>query len=317
VSTFDTCVERITGGPPVSLGIRRLQVNVGPRCNQSCVHCHLEASPARFERMKWSVMELVLEAAARVGCELLDITGGAPELHPDLRKFIAHARDAGLPVQVRTNLTALVEPGLRSLAAFFRDHGVRLAASLPCYLEENVRAQRGDGVYRKSMEALRRLNALGYGSDPALPLDLVCNPGGPMLPPEQSRLEAIYREELGRRFGICFSRLFTVANMPVGRFLTTLREQGREIEYFQLLKRSFNAETLPGLMCRHQLSVGWDGRLYDCDFNLALGRTVGRGAPDHIRGFDLSALRGRTIVTGEHCFGCTAGFGSSCGGALA
>jgi radical SAM/Cys-rich protein len=299
-----------------SLEIRTLQINLGLRCNQRCHHCHLEASPNRTEMMEWDTMALILEAARSSACPLIDLTGGAPELNPHFRKFIVELRKMGCPVQVRTNLTVLLEPGMEGTPEFLRDHEVQLVASLPCYLEENVCAQRGEGVYAKSIAAIRRLNALGYGIRPNLPLRLVYNPGGPFLPPEQSPLEADYRRELGEHHGIFFSRLFTIANMPIGRFLRILRSQKQEKEYLKLLQKSFNPSTLDGLMCRHQISVGWNGMLYDCDFNLALSLPVNHGAPDHIRGFSPSDLLRRRIVTGMHCFACTAGFGSSCGGAL-
>ena len=199
---------------------------------------------------------------------------------------------------------------------FYQDHQVRLAASLPCYLEENVSTQRGEGVLERSIEALGRLNALGYGSDPELGLDLVYNPGGPHLPGDQSELEDTYRRELSDRFDITFTRLRTITNMPIGRFLELLRREDGEREYMQLLRGSFNPMTMDGLMCRHQITVGWNGSIYDCDFNLALGLTVNRGAPDHVRDFDRGALAGRRTATGAHCFGCTAGSGSSRGGAL-
>jgi radical SAM/Cys-rich protein len=191
-----------------------------------------------------------------------------------------------------------------------------LVASLPCYLEENVSAQRGKGVYEKSIAAIKRLNNMGYGFDTALPLNLVYNPGGPFLPPSQSALEKDYRRELGRHFNITFNRLLTIANMPLGRFRADLSRRDQEQTYLQLLRKSFNPDTLSGLMCRHQISIGWDGTLYDCDFNLALGLAVDHGAPNHIKSFRLSDLSLRRIVTGEHCFGCTAGSGSSCAGAL-
>jgi radical SAM/Cys-rich protein len=261
-------------------------------------------------------MQLVLEASKKAGCQLADLTGGAPELHPHFRRFVAALRQEGLSVQVRTNLTVLLEPGMEEMPEFFRAHRVRLVASMPCYLEENVRAQRGVGTYEKSVAAIKILNALGYGSDPELPLNLVYNPGGPFLPPPQSALEEDYRRELGRRFNITFTRLLTITNMPLGRFRAELiRKKGKE-DYMQLLRESFNPHTVKGLMCCHQLSVGWDGTLYDCDFNLALGLPVNHGAPDHIRFFRPKELRTRRVVTGEHCFACTAGAGSSCGGAL-
>jgi radical SAM/Cys-rich protein len=225
-------------------------------------------------------------------------------------------RDQGHPVQVRTNLAIVFEPGMEGYPEFYREHRVSLVGSMPCYLEENVRAQRGEGVYEKVAGSIRRLNALGYGADPGLPLDLVYNPGGPFLPPDQLALESDYRRELRARFGIGFTRLLTITNMPIGRFLDDLEEQGGAREYRELLEASFNPMTLDGLMCRQQISVGWDGRLYDCDFNLALRLPMGNGWPQRIEAFSRGALRGRRILTGEHCFGCTAGCGSSCGGAL-
>jgi radical SAM/Cys-rich protein len=300
-----------------SVDIEILQVNLGLRCNQECHHCHLEASPLRQEMMGWPTMELVLEAARGVRCRLVDLTGGAPELNSYLLPFLEALRREGHSVQVRTNLTVLSEPGLEDLPDFFRDLQIQLAASMPCYLEENVRAQRGRGAYEKSITAIRRLNALGYGLRPDLPLNLVYNPGGPFLPPSQRVLEEDYRRELGERFGISFTRLLTITNMPLGRFKGELRRQKQEGQYLRLLRESFNPQTVNGLMCRHQLSVGWNGTLYDCDFNLALGLPVNHGAPDHIRSFKGANLVSRRIVTGEHCFACAAGSGSSCAGALA
>jgi radical SAM/Cys-rich protein len=202
------------------------------------------------------------------------------------------------------------------LPEFFREHQIQLVASMPCYLEENVCAQRGNGVYEKSIAAMKRLNILGYGSGDTLPLSLVYNPGGPFLPPSQANLEGDYRRELGLRFGIQFTHLLTITNMALGRFEKKLDRENQRRSYLQLLHDSFNPDTVGGLMCRHQISVGWDGTLYDCDFNLALRLPVNHGAPDHIRSFSPEELRTRRIVTGEHCFGCTAGAGSSCGGAL-
>jgi radical SAM/Cys-rich protein len=304
-----------------SVGLRServeiLQVNLGLRCNQQCVHCHLGASPERTEMMPWATMELVLEASRKAGCRLVDLTGGAPELNPFFRGFVVALRRQGLPVQLRTNLTVLVEPGMEEMPGFLWENQVQLVASMPCYLEKNVRAQRGDGTYEKSVKAIRALNRLGYGVDPALPLRLVYNPGGAFLPPPQTALEEDYRRELGQRFGIRFSGLLAITNMPLGRFRNELDRKGERKGYFRLLRDAFNPKTVPGLMCRRHLSVGWDGRLYDCDFNLALGLPVNHGAPDHIRNFEPEELRLRRIVTGEHCFGCTAGAGSSCGGSL-
>lgn len=296
--------------------IEILQVNLGLRCNQQCIHCHLEASPRRTEMMDWPVMELVLEAASYVRPRLVDLTGGAPELNPRFRRFVTALREGGHAVQVRTNLTVLLEPGMGDLPEFFREHQIQIIASLPCYLEENVCAQRGDGAYERSIAAIKRLNTLGYGSEGTLLLSLVYNPGGPFLPPSQTSLEGDYRRELGHRFGIRFTHLLTLTNMVLGRFEKKLDRENQRRGYMQLLRDSFNPRTVGGLMCRHQISVGWDGTLYDCDFNLALGLPVNHGAPDHIESFRPEKLRTRRIVTGEHCFGCTAGSGSSCGGAL-
>ena len=296
--------------------IRVLQANLGFLCNLQCRHCHVEGSPEREEVMSGETVEQVLAALRQLSGVLLDLTGGAPELNPQFRHLVSAARAGGHPVQVRTNLSVLFEPGMEDLPRFFRDHQVQLVASLPCYLEENVCAQRGIGVFQRAVEAIRTLNELGYGTDPALPLDLVYNPGGPFLPPDQLSLEADYRRELHAQFGLRFNRLLTIANMPIGRFLEDLEREGKAERYRGLLEASFNPLTLDGLMCHHQLAVAWDGTLYDCDFNLALGIPVAYGAPDHISRFDRHALATRRVVTREHCFGCTAGSGSSCGGAL-
>ena len=314
---FERQVASVTGDYLSSLELDVVQVNVGLRCNQQCRHCHVGASPQRTEVMDWPTMEQVIEACRRVGSRLVDLTGGSPEMNPHFRRFVAAFRAEDFAVQVRTNLTALLEPGNEDLPAFLRDHQVQIVASMPCYLEQNVDAQRGKGAYAKSIETIKWLNALGYGRDPALALNLVYNPAGPLLPPPQDKLEADYRRELHEHFGIVFTRLLTITNMPIGRFQQELRRQGEEGKYMRLLKDAFNPDTLDGLMCRHQLSIGWDGTLYDCDFNLALGLPIDHGAPDHVGRFNAQVLKSRRIVVGEHCFGCTAGAGSSCGGALA
>jgi radical SAM/Cys-rich protein len=316
MNAFEKSIAAAGGVGLYSQGLETLQVNVGIKCNQQCSHCHQEASPERREMMDWPIMEEVLRAAEEVRPRLVDLTGGAPELNPHFRPFVAALRKQGHPVQVRTNLTVFFEPEMEDLPRFFHEHQVQLVASLPCYLQENVCAQRGEGVYRKSIEAIRALNRLGYGSRPELSLNLVYNPGGPFLPPAQSALEEDYRRELGSRFGIVFTRLLTITNVPLGRFRNELRRQKQESEYLRLLRDSFNPLTVPALMCRHQVSVGWEGTLYDCDFNLALGLPVNHGAPDHILSFKPQELESRRIVTGEHCFACAAGAGSSCAGAL-
>jgi radical SAM/Cys-rich protein len=316
MNDFDRQVSGERGTGLQSLGLDILQVNVGLLCNQECRHCHLECSPRRSERMEWETMEGILEAAAEINCSLVDLTGGAPELNPFFRRFVDELHSRNLTVQVRTNLTALRERGNEDLPEFLRERGVRLVGSMPCYLEENVRGQRGQGVYEKSIAAIRMLNQTGYGIDPDLPLALVYNPGGPFLPPSQAALEEEYRRELWERFQIRFTRLLTIANLPLGRFLRDLEARSETGAYIRLLRESFNPLTVDKLMCRHQISVGWNGTLFDCDFNLALGYPVNHGAPDHIRSFRTEALSKRRIVTGEHCFACTAGAGSSCGGAL-
>ena len=317
MNDFDKKVEEITGGSLQSAEISLIQANLGLICTLECSHCHLACSPSRKEMMEWSIMEQVIEIARSLSsCELVDLTGGSPELVPHFRRLVSELRSEGLNVQVRTNLVVHLEPGMESTAEFLAENKVALVASLPCYLKENVDAQRGTGVYQKSIEVIRRLNALGYGCNPDLPLNLVYNPGGASLPPDQQALEADYKRELGNRFGISFTNLLTMTNMPIGRFHQQLSRQRKRQGYFDLLKKSFNPWTIEGLMCRYQICVRWDGTLFDCDFNLALGLPVDHGAPDHISRFESSAMRYRMIVTGEHCFGCTAGCGSSCLGAL-
>jgi len=297
--------------------INVIQVNVGLRCNQCCAHCHLSASPESTESMDLSTMDRILEIADKVHPATVDITGGAPELNPHLRTFIEALTERDIEVQVRTNLTALVERPNEGIMNFFRDQRVKLVGSLPCYMEENVTAQRGEGVYERSVETIHKLNELDYGIQGGLTLNLVYNPGGAFLPGDQKSLEADYRRELQDRFGITFTGLFTITNMPIGRFSEVLVRKNRFEKYLKLLKDSFNPGTVKGLMCRNQISIGWDGSLYDCDFNLALDLAMNHGAPDHIDRWNLESVRKRRIVTGDHCFGCTAGCGSSCGGALA
>jgi radical SAM/Cys-rich protein len=294
-----------------------IQINIGLRCNQNCAHCHLSATPESTEIMDLDTMEKVLDITETVRPVFVDITGGAPELNPNLQGFIQALHEQGARIQLRTNLTALVDPSNEGLMEFLKERGVRLVGSLPCYLEENVRAQRGQGVYERSIEAIKKLNRLGYGVEDGLMLNLVYNPGGAFLPAEQASLEADYRRELKDRFGITFTNLFTIANMPIGRFSELLVKKNRLEKYMKLLKDSYNPDTVHGLMCRNQISIGWDGSLYDCDFNLALDLSMNHGAPDHINRWDLESIKTRRIVTGDHCFGCTAGCGSSCGGALA
>lgn len=294
-----------------------LQVNLGRRCNQTCRHCHVDAGPTRTERLSDAGVDAVLRVLeANPALTQLDLTGGAPELHPQFRRLVREARALGRDVLDRCNLTILSEPGQGDLVDFLADQGVEVVSSLPCYSAANVDRQRGDGVFERSIDGLRRLNARGYGRGDGLTLDLVYNPVGAHLPPDQAGLQADYKRRLFDDFGVVFDRLLTITNMPIARFLGDLRRQGAAESYQQLLLESFNPSTVDGLMCRHLISVGWDGRLFDCDFNQMLGLP----APGSARTiFDLgetAAWQRRAIATGPHCFGCTAGAGSSCGGAL-
>jgi len=296
------------------LDLQTIQINVGFKCNQTCEHCHVKASPSRTEQMSWITMETILSVTAKLPPMFIDVTGGAPELHPHIEKFLRGFIVQHHRIQLRTNLTVLLDPRYKHFPKLYKELGIELVASLPCYLEEDVRLQRGKGVFEKSIKALQLLNKIGYGKTPNLPLTLVFNPLKPELPPEQKTLENIYRKRLAEHYDIQFTRLITLTNMPIGRFLDILKE--KKPQYMRVLKQSFNPQTLPSLMCRHQINIGWDGTLYDCDFNLAASLPVTTKAPHHIRHFDQSVLSTREIMTAEHCFGCTAGHGSSCGGAL-
>ena len=304
--------------PPLQRGaLTTLQVNLGYRCNQSCSHCHVNAGPTRTEMMSTELVALIPSVLERQAIRCLDLTGGAPELHPDFRSLVRRARDQGVAVIDRCNLTILSEPGQDTLAQFLADQRVGVIASLPCYSAANVDQQRGDGVFERSLEGLRMLNALGYGSgDPERSLDLVFNPQGPSLPPAQELLEADYKRELGS-MGIRFDRLLTLANMPIQRFSRQLELQGRLTAYQRLLEEAHNPANLAAVMCRQLLSVDWQGHLYDCDFNQQLALSA-QGGVRHLRDLldDSTVIEGDPIRTAQHCFGCTAGAGSSCGGAL-
>jgi radical SAM/Cys-rich protein len=297
--------------------IETLQVNFGPNCNLTCRHCHVGAGPMRRESIGRATLESCLRVLREGEIAIVDITGGAPERHPEFRWFVEACRRLDRRVLVRSNLTVLLDPGQEQLPTFLREHGVGIIASLPCYTEENVDAQRGPGVFTRSIEALRLLNGLGYGRDAELTLDLVYNPGGASLPGPQADLETDFRRELGQRHGVVFHRLLTLTNMPIGRFRGYLMRSNLYESYMRTLVDAFNPEATPMLMCRSTLSVAHDGAIYDCDFNQMLGLACNHGAPDRIEEFDREVLSRRRIVTGEHCFGCTAGAGSSCGGALA
>jgi len=298
--------------------LETLQVNLGYLCNQQCLHCHVNAGPKRTEIMTRDTVDAVLAALERNRLPNLDLTGGAPELNPHFRYLVQAARQQGVHVMDRCNLTVLNEPDQADLAAFLAAHEVEVFASLPCYLEENVDGQRGRGVYAGSIEGLRRLNAAGYGQgDPARRLNLVYNPGGPFLPPPQCQLEADYRRELDARFGITFDRLLTLANMPIQRFGSMLLSKGEFDAYLQMLKDAHQDANLATVMCRTLVSVDWQGFLYDCDFNQMLElRLTDGGRPLHLDDLQPGVLRDRPIVVADHCYGCTAGQGSSCGGAL-
>ena len=296
-----------------------LQVNLGYRCNQACTHCHVDAGPLRTEEMDRGTIELVLAYAARARPATLDLTGGAPELNPHFRDLVQRARALGLAVIDRCNLTILSEAGQETLAEFLAGQGVRVVASLPCYGPENVDAQRGHGVFARSIEGLRRLNALGYGAPGSgLELDLVYNPVGPHLPPAQAPLEAVYKSRLAADFGVRFNQLLTLANMPIARFRHALERDGRYEEYLQLLVGAHRAANLDAVMCRSLVSVDWRGNVHDCDFNQMLGIPLaGRPEAVHLSALLDRDLEGEPIAVAAHCYGCTAGQGSSCGGALA
>ena len=303
--------------------VSTLQVNLGYKCNQSCVHCHVAASPQRTEMMDAETVELVIETLKHTGAKTLDLTGGAPELNQYFRALVTEARVLGVNVIDRCNLTILFEPGQETLAQFLTDNQVAITASLPCYSVENVDKQRGNGVFDQSIRALQLLNSLGYGDANApLELNLVYNPQGPVLPPSQQALEADYKRVLGDSFGIRFNHLFAIANMPIQRFGSTLISKGTFDSYMTLLKGAHRDENVDGVMCRDQLSVDYNGYVYDCDFNQMLGlATRAGGRPQtHLRDVIAEAkdaLVNGPIVVRDHCYGCTAGQGSSCGGALA
>ena len=297
---------------------RVLQLNVGKRCNLTCVHCHVNAGPTRKEMMSRDTLERVLAWQDHARLPVVDLTGGAPEMLPDFRLLVRRLREnAGVETIIdRCNLTILLEPGYEDLPNFFAEHGVEVVASMPCYSPENVNAQRGEGVFDASIEGLRRLNTEGYGIDQSLRLNLVFNPNGAKLPGAQEELEADYRRELRTHFGIEFNRLFTITNLPIARFAAWLRHGGQYEDYLALLVSNFNPATVEGLMCRDTINVGWDGAVYDCDFNQMTGLPMARGGRIHLWDIEPAGLEGAPIATAVHCFGCTAGCGSSCCGAI-
>lgn len=298
--------------------VRTLQVNLGWRCNQSCRHCHFSAGPTRSEQMDKDNVDAVIRVVQGCRIPVVDLTGGSPEINPYFEYLVERLAQAGAHIINRCNLTVLLEPGKEHLPEFFRRHRVELVCSLPYYQEEMVDRMRGPGVFQKSLEAMRRLNELGYGEEGSgFVLNLMSNPAGAYLPGPQRQLESLFRRELQRRYGIRFNRLYSLVNMPIGRFQEFLSRSHNYERYLHKLASSFNPATIPGLMCRHLISVSWEGRLHDCDFHQALGLPLEQGLPQHISDFDLSILKNRRIRLSDHCYGCTAGSGSSCGGSLA
>jgi radical SAM/Cys-rich protein len=304
--------------PLISNGISVMQVNMGKVCNLSCKHCHVEAGPERTESMSRETVSACLAVLAETNITTLDITGGSPEMNPHLTWLIEEAVKLGSKVMVRTNLAVLDQALHAHLAGFYASHGVELIASLPCYLGKNIDHQRGDGVCGSSIRVLKHLNKLGYGREHSqLRLNLVYNPGGAFLPPDQQALEADYRMEMMRRYKIVFTKLYTMTNVPVGRFLRALNDTGSLVDYLVCLAGAFNPAAAGMVMCRSMISVGWDGRLYDCDFNQMLGLLCAPESSQHIDEFNIETLSNRSITTENHCYACTAGAGSSCGGAIA
>lgn len=317
--TFGEKLNDIGLSPFRPTGIEILQMNVGYMCDLSCSHCHVDAGPDRKEIMTEETMQYCLDALDNApDIRSVDLTGGAPEMNPNFRWFVSEVSKRGRQTIVRSNLTILVSNHkYRELPQFFKDHGVKVVASLPCYTPDNTDKQRGNGVFQKSIEALKHLNELGYGQEGAgLELDLVYNPLGFHLPPSQEDLEQDYKRELKKHFGIEFNNLYTITNLPISRFLESLVRAGKEQEYMELLVNSFNPAAAEHVMCRNTLSVRWDGKLYDCDFNQMLDIGSDENAPRHIGEFDQEALNNRKIQIDQHCFGCTAGAGSSCQGSL-
>jgi radical SAM/Cys-rich protein len=309
---------RAAGLDPLrAVGITVLQINVGKLCNQTCHHCHVDAGPDRKEVMTRATAELCLRALAKTEVPNVDITGGAPELNPSFRWLVEQAVARGRHVMDRCNLSVLLLPGQADLANFLAQHRVEVITSLPYYREAQTDAQRGSGVFAKSIFALRKLNELGYGRPGSgLVLNLVHNPVGAFLPPKQQAIETQFRRELEQRHGVVFNNLYTITNMPIGRYLDFLLASGNYDGYMQRLVNAFNPVAAAGVMCRYTLSVGWDGALYDCDFNQTLALRLGFGSPQHVRDFDPARLCERRIATHNHCYGCTAGPGSSCGGSI-
>ena len=315
--SFESRLEGTDLDPLRATEISVFQINVGKLCNQTCRHCHVDAGPDRREIMSRETAELCVSVLAQTDIPTVDITGGAPELNPHFRWLIEQTRALGRHVMDRCNLSVLLLPSQSDLAEFLARHEVEIVASLPYYRAGQTDAQRGAGVFDKSIQALRRLNDLGYGREGSgLTLNLVYNPVGAFLPPKQDSIEAHFRRELAARHQVSFNRLYTITNMPISRFLEFLLDSGNYAAYMERLANAFNPSAAAAVMCRHTLSIGWDGTLYDCDFNQMLDLPLKHGSPSHLRDFDLARLQARRIAIGNHCYGCTAGSGSSCGGAV-
>ena len=299
-----------------------LQINVGKLCNLTCIHCHVNAGPKRKEIMTRATIDQLIDWLAKTDISTVDLTGGAPEMIPDFKYLVERLKALTPPRHIidRCNLTILLEPGYEDYAGFLARHEIEIIASMPCYSAENVNAQRGNGVFDASIKALQLLNSLGYGSEPQLPLHLVYNPNGAFLPGPQAELEADYKRELKEHFGIVFNKLYTITNLPIARFASYLKNNNKLADYMALLNEAFNPGTVNGLMCRNTINVSWQGEVFDCDFNQMLKMQWSRGGGSeqglHLWEIDPAQVEHREILTGDHCFGCTAGAGSSCGGAL-
>ena len=317
IPRFNAVLEKSGLSPWRAKNIKVLQINVGKLCNQTCQHCHVDAGPGRSEIMTSDTAELCLSVLAETNIPTIDITGGAPELNPNFRRIVSRASSLGRHVIDRCNLSVLLLKSQTDLAKFLADQRVEIIASLPYFLSERTNAQRGKGVFEKSIEAIKLLNSFGYGdADSDLQLNLVYNPTGAFLPPSQLTMEMQFKHELKNRYHVTFNSLYTITNMPISRFLEFLLESGNYDRYMQKLAQAYNSSAAANVMCRDTLSVGWNGMLYDCDFNQMLELPVGFSAPSHIGDFIESQLEHRRIITGQHCFGCTAGTGSSCSGEI-
>ncbi len=314
--TFNQVLKKNGQQPLRRAALKELQINLGKLCNQACNHCHVDAGPKRTEIMSWHTAQRIIDWIEKYGVRSVDVTGGAPEMNPCFRMLIDQVLRLGASVTVRCNLTVLLQPGYTELPEWYAERGVRLACSLPCYTRDNVDNQRGNGVFTKSIKALQRLNEVGYARRSELILDLVYNPGGAFLPPSQTELEGHYKQRLADDFGIEFNRLLTITNLPISRFAHFLEKSGQRDSYQKLLVDNFNTATVEALMCRHLISVDWQGRIFDCDFNQMLELPYAGSHKRYLWDLDLNEVTDGRIAVGAHCFGCTAGAGSSCGGAL-